>query len=251
MRHHHWIQVDASYPHVLTTDMYILLRRRGVACADFDNTLARLSMKPTHLRFNMVGDRRSLQPSLKRKPDFDDPNFIDLTMTPKRCRLSTPSSPIVVDSPSPLQAFSITPKQERLPSAPLMSSPSPSPAFADSPSHSFASSSSDLRVGNEFRPDPNSRTKGKAWLASMYVADMQKGFLAMDSLDFKRLPVAKRLEKVFGWAVPPRTFYDQRERWFSATSKEREDALAAGHSPEGLWSVFASKIPLKRGTPIL
>lgn len=247
MRHHHWIQVDDHYPHVLTTDMYILLRRRGIACADFDDSLSRLSVKPTHLRLNMMGERRSLRPSLKRKPDLNDSDYIDLTVTPKRQRSSdsvSPSLPIVVtDSPLSLRAFSVTPKQEQVMSY-ATSSPSPSPSHL-----SASSSSSDLRMVDESQLGPNSRTNGKAWLASMYVTDMQKGFLAMDSLELKRLPVAKRLEKVFGWAVPSRTFYDQRERWLSATGKEREDALAAGRSERGLWSVFASIIPLKRGTP--
>jgi len=76
---------------------------------------------------------------------------------------------------------------------------------------------------------------------------MRDGFVAMDSSAFKQLPVTKRLEKVFGWAVPPQTYYDQRERWLAATEVERENALAAGHTPEGLWSVFASNIPRKRG----
>ena len=266
MRHRHWIQVDDSYPHVLTSDMYILLRRRGITCAELDNSLARLLIKPTHLRFNMMGERRSVQQSFKRQPDVDDSDFIDLTVTPKRHKSSesvfssspiivtdsplplqvfgiTPSPIIVTDSPSPAQAFNITPKQEYVLS---MSSPSPSPTFTDLPSLSTS------RAGNEFPADSSSRTartKGKTWLASMYVTDMQKGFLAMDSLELKRLSVVKRLERVFGWPVPPRTFYDQRERWLSATSKEREDALAAGHSQEGLWSAFASNIPLKRGPP--
>jgi len=189
----------------------------------------------------MPGERRSLQ-SLKRKPSPDDLDFIDLTATPKRHQSSAitswSSSPIIVtDSPSPLPQDPITtPKQQWVLPAPSSPSPSPSAQCVDPP-HAIT------WPGNEFQPDPNGRANGKAWLASMYVVDMRNGFVAMDSPSLKQLPVTKRLEKVFGWPVPSRTFYDQRERWHSATDKEREDALAAGYSPEGLWSVFASNIP--------
>ena len=72
----------------------------------------------------------------------------------------------------------------------------------------------------------------------MYVMDMRNGFVAMNNPSLKQLPVTKQLEKVFGWPVSSRTFYDQREQWHSATDKECEDALAAGYSPEGLMVSF-------------
>ena len=174
--------INDCFPHVLTIDMYILL---GITCTDFDNSLARLMTKPT-LALQHGG--RTLQQSLKQKPNFNHSNFVDLTVTPKQQRLS-PSSPII-----------------------LTDSPSPASLYYDTQARMIF-----------FRPDPSSRTNGKAWLASMYVMDMQLGFVAMDSQE-----VTKRLEKV--GRSPPNSFHEQGD----------EDALAAGRSSEGLWSMFVS-----------
>ncbi|EDQ99918.1 uncharacterized protein LACBIDRAFT_334612 [Laccaria bicolor S238N-H82] len=56
----HWVQVDASWPHSVSTNTHLLFRCRNVKCLDFDKELATIMRKNTHLRTNMPGDRSSV-----------------------------------------------------------------------------------------------------------------------------------------------------------------------------------------------
>ena len=56
----HWVQVDASWPHSVSTDCYLLFCCHNVRCLDFDKELATIMGKNTHLRTNMPGDQSSV-----------------------------------------------------------------------------------------------------------------------------------------------------------------------------------------------
>ena len=49
----------------------------------------------------------------------------------------------------------------------------------------------------------------------------------------------------FGCKMVHATYYDAHRRWKEAPQALRDEALAAEHSPQGLWSLFASKVPLR------
>jgi hypothetical protein len=40
IKHKIWVEAPVSYPHTVTTDGYLLLRRTGVSCKNFDEQLA-------------------------------------------------------------------------------------------------------------------------------------------------------------------------------------------------------------------
>jgi hypothetical protein len=46
----------------------------------------------------------------------------------------------------------------------------------------------------------------------------------------------------------PSTFYDTRDRWNIASQEDRDTFENYGYTNEGLWSVFASRVPMKNAT---
>jgi hypothetical protein len=56
----------------------------------------------------------------------------------------------------------------------------------------------------------------------------------------------QRFWKAFSQKYIQSTYFDQRRRWRIASASQREAALAAGFTAQGLWSAFASAVPLKK-----
>jgi hypothetical protein len=46
----------------------------------------------------------------------------------------------------------------------------------------------------------------------------------------------------------PSTFYDTRDRWNIASQEDRDTFENYGYTNEGLWSAFASRVPMKNAT---
>ena len=46
LEHKIWVEAPVSYPHTMTTDGYLLLRRPGVICKDFDECLVIAMQRP-------------------------------------------------------------------------------------------------------------------------------------------------------------------------------------------------------------
>ena len=47
LEHRIWVEAPISYPHTVTTDGYLLLRRPGVSCKDFRERLVIAMQRPT------------------------------------------------------------------------------------------------------------------------------------------------------------------------------------------------------------
>jgi hypothetical protein len=70
LEHKIWVEVPVSYPHTMTTDCYLLLRRPGVNCKDFNERLAIATQTPTTSRVYMTKARQLVKRKLmenKRK----------------------------------------------------------------------------------------------------------------------------------------------------------------------------------------
>jgi len=82
----------------------------------------------------------------------------------------------------------------------------------------------------------------------MYVEDMVKGFVRMDSLKRTRQgKFEERFQEVYGQDPPKaNTYHDQVRKWNLATTATRDMALAAGRTRDGEWSNFARLSPLKK-----
>lgn len=62
-----WVKINLSYPHSLSTDSYIFLRRRGVSCVDLTDILKRFTQPAVHMRYNMPGERLAVREALRRR----------------------------------------------------------------------------------------------------------------------------------------------------------------------------------------
>jgi hypothetical protein len=255
----HWVQVDASWPHSVSTDTYLLFRCRNVKCLDFDKELAAITRKNTHLRTNMPGDWSSVRVLRKRKatltpsPQSSPPSevqVLDLTITPKASAQKRH-----LPSLTPLTIPVVT-----IPDSPITSSTSPSSLWTSSVSQGPSSSSSFALTSPSSPPVPSSPSSipspnltsshksSSKWPAHCYVVDMQDAFEKIDSREMRKRfgTLEERLEHVFGCKVKLATYYNARTRWKAASEDHREEAVAGGRTPAGRWSVFARQYPLKQ-----
>jgi hypothetical protein len=72
LEHKIWVEVPVSYPHTVTTDGYLFLRRAGVSCKDFDGQLAIATrfvtqMPNTSARVYMTKVRRSVKTKMLKE----------------------------------------------------------------------------------------------------------------------------------------------------------------------------------------
>ncbi|KAF8229580.1 hypothetical protein L208DRAFT_1145957, partial [Tricholoma matsutake] len=77
---------------------------------------------------------------------------------------------------------------------------------------------------------------GRKWPAGQFAIDMGNGFVKIDAL--QGLPLRERFEAVFNELFVSTTYHDQCHHWAKATTQQRDQALAAGHTPAGHWLVF-------------
>lgn len=68
IEHKIWVEVPVSYPYTVTTDGYLLLRRAGVSCKDFDNQLSIATSRPnSSARVYMTKVRQSVKTKMLKK----------------------------------------------------------------------------------------------------------------------------------------------------------------------------------------
>jgi len=49
----------------------------------------------------------------------------------------------------------------------------------------------------------------------------------------------------------PATFTDQKKLWQSASNALRDESIEAGHTKQGLWSLFARRVRAERKSALL
>ncbi|KAJ7085607.1 hypothetical protein C8R44DRAFT_893892 [Mycena epipterygia] len=64
-----WVEISVDFSHKVDTDCVILLRLRGVSCLDEEETIKRFlsDTSPSHLRYNLPGERSALCMEYKRQ----------------------------------------------------------------------------------------------------------------------------------------------------------------------------------------
>lgn len=93
--------------------------------------------------------------------------------------------------------------------------------------------------------DSTSNTRKTVWPRDFYVTDIVDYFQACEDVD------GHQLGEIFaarfaGVAFRRSTYYDNKNRWLAASQLTKDNALEAGHSAAGLWSVFCRKVPSRR-----
>jgi len=190
------------------------------------NELGRLQNEEMHQR------ERELKLQRRENPDSDvevlsDVEIVSSSAIRQKRRMSDEQGNNYSRASRPRLTIDTSGSSTSIPSTPSLTSSSTS-------SSSFASPMT-----------PTSDEDGLIWPHGMYTIDMRDGFLVMDSNDLNHLSEEKRFGLVFKCVYKRTTYGDQRRRWRRATEAQRQRALGAGRTPEGLWSVFSREVPLK------
>jgi hypothetical protein len=82
------------------------------------------------------------------------------------------------------------------------------------------------------------------WPRDFYVADIVDCFIACENVDGSR--VGHIFTAHFNTTFRRSTYYENKDRWQSAPQSVKDIAIEAGHSTEGLWSTFLTKVPSRR-----
>ena len=244
MQHRQWVTCSLSFPHHVTRNGRLLLRRLGVTCSDLLDYVEQSKVKPMHFRDNMAGERAAVRAQLKQKKvipsspielfdDAEDDHVSrkhrmdeDDVRPSQRLRLSSPCTP------SPTSRMTT-------PETPLSHSPSsamvtPSSFFIRSPSIVVSS------PRPQFNYDFLVPESTKPWLDGMYTMDMAAIFLAVDDKPLKKrfARLEDRIKFVLKKNIHRNTWNDQRRHWNTATEEERNIYKNFGHTPQGFWSKF-------------
>jgi len=76
------------------------------------------------------------------------------------------------------------------------------------------------------------------WLTDFYTVDIVHGFDKCERARHARVGVGKTFESIFQVPFCSTMYYNHRHHWESAPQHCRDKALAAGHTPDGLWTSF-------------
>lgn len=244
------MEIELSYTHVLTTDRHILLRRRGVKGSDEASQLRRFLTPPAtqHIRYNLPAERAAVRAGLRKLKKKGHPlailelsdSDVEVVETPQHFNKRKAKRP-PQDSPPPLQRRRLDTMASSSGSStqPIMlegsESPPSSPCTPSSP-HGSASS-----------PPPGMARRTK-WPAGMYAIDMDQGFKKMKNpILLEQFGTRAALfEHVFNAPFKHSTFNDQQLRWKRADRDLCQATIAAGRTPQGLWSMIIGAVSLRR-----
>ena len=236
--HRIWVDIALNHTHHLTTDCAVFIRRKGVRGIDEQDQIDRFIQPPARrFRQDFSDERSALQHLNKQKGRaVDTPSDSEVEI------IEWPSSfnhlpDFNVDGPSTVKRRRIDNSTE----PPLsllspLSSPIPSLAsIADTPPCPISPS-----------PPLASRCR---WPADWFAIDIVNGFRAIDASaplgKETREHLMSRVCRIYNCHIPYTTYNDQRQRWKKAPQSLREQVLAAGQTPLGLWSTFVREVPLK------
>ena len=238
--HHIWVDVALNHTHHLTTDCAVLIRRKGARGIDEHEQIERFVPPPTRrFRQGFTAERTVLRQKTKGKGrvGVDGQNQdSDIEI------LDEPSSSPMKRRQDHDMEIANGPKRRRVTASPDSSPSLPSSPIAISPVHDVFPWT---HIHNPLEPP----TLCRRWPADWHVVDIVDGLKAVDD----SAPQGKessesmmaRVNRIYGCTIPYSTFNDQRNRWRRAPQSLREEVLAAGRTPSGLWSHFARSVRLK------
>jgi hypothetical protein len=238
-----WVTTNTSFPHTVSVDSILMLRRHDIDCFGFDAVIQNFypeSRHPTstlHIRTNMPTERSALRSIYKSartarsgKPcsadlSYDDDDS-DVQVTDVKL-----SKHIKQEDEEELPYRRQRPRLEPLPldtnTLIVIDSDSDDELPTIPPSASASAS-----------------TAAPPWPAGMYVVDMVAGFRQMDSSSSKGLNREERFKRVFGSEVEyhASTFTAQQAKFNKATPTQVKKGVEAGRTTNGLWSVWRKRI---------
>ncbi|KAJ7699638.1 hypothetical protein B0H17DRAFT_1129239 [Mycena rosella] len=230
-----WIEVPINFVYELTTDCVLLLRRQGVECLLEIDTIERFfpTPAPSHLRYGLGLERAAVRKAYK----FLKSDVVEVSSGSESEGIEVSGPRKRVDkeehNPRPRQR----PRLSRIDTTCTSSTPATTPP---------PSATTPPLSEHQHSPSPPPRSAPRRGPAGEYTVDVIAGFVEMKSPELARLPVDIRFRKIFGADYKQQTYNDQVRRWNTASEAQRQVARAAGRTPEGLWSIFAKNVPLRR-----
>lgn len=79
MRSSQWITCSLSYPHDVKKDGYLLLRLLETSCFGLDNYVQQATIKDTHFRKNMGGERSGVRQMIEKRKTVPPPYLVNLS----------------------------------------------------------------------------------------------------------------------------------------------------------------------------
>ncbi|KAJ7652476.1 hypothetical protein DFH06DRAFT_1331103 [Mycena polygramma] len=254
-----WKRVDLDYPHILTPNTYLLMRRIGVSGRDQQRLVDQFvnSPGPQHIRYHLPAERDAVRVKLKARrkdPIPDDDSEVEVVETDTAAKKGGDGDDdddadiVVLERP----LLRITTTGTITHPIHLDHHPSPSSSSSSHRSESFSRCATPSTAPTtpllSSAPPPSFPDASNKWPKGMFTLDMADGFMRMEHPDLQHLPVAARFRKVFKTDRPyvPRTYADARLRWSRGSEALRTEAYDAGRTSEGLWSAYAAQVPLKK-----
>jgi hypothetical protein len=245
-----WIPSVLTYPFTLDSRCHIFVRRHGVTdCSDFDDLFksSKLVARPTHMCFNMKGERDSLRKTNKQRQasaaaSSSDVEIIDNTqLTPKptlgkhRCLTTPPLSPTQLLSDSD-NDFDTHLASSMSPTPPLIMSSSPSPV--ESTPRIIPAPA--LRVIPVHIPIYNPAKPRQRWPHGMYTVDMAIGFQQMAIPKLCGFYGQEQLFRLIFGDTPfvKTTYHDNHKAWHETDVTVLETHKLAGRTEDGLWANY-------------
>jgi hypothetical protein len=238
-----WVTINTSFPHTVSVDSILMLRRRDIDCFDFDAVIQNFypeSRHPTstlHIRTNMPAECSALRSIYKsaRTARSGKPRSADLSY-------DDDDSDVQVTDVKLIKHI----KQEDEEELPYRRQrPRLEPLPLDTDMLIIIDSDSDDELPT-ILPSASASASAAAppWPAGMYVVDMVAGFRQMDSNSLKRLNREEHFKCVFGSEVEyhASTFTAQQAKFNKATPTQVKKGVEAGRTTNGLWSVWRKRI---------
>ncbi|KAF8347655.1 hypothetical protein F5887DRAFT_1072023 [Amanita rubescens] len=249
-----WTKVPVGHVITLQCGDHIFLKALNVSeCVTFDALLASSEHTDPHISKNLPRECAFVQHALAAKQDtfvevLGSDNEID-DVTPVPCQFKCPpshplckfsqthtSGPLSVCVKVEPMDTGITVKEEidltitddedlPVPSRKrLLSTSSAGSLYRHSPSPSDQDQDDDANI--------------RVWPANFYTLDIVCGFDKCEQARRAQQGVGKAFTAVFQVPFCSTTYYNHRQNWELAPQCCRDKALAAGHTPDGLWTTF-------------
>ncbi|KAJ7667450.1 hypothetical protein DFH06DRAFT_1126263 [Mycena polygramma] len=239
-----FMNVSVRHLFTVTTDCVLFFRRKGVRVANEADLLTRFFPAQTvnHQRHGLSQERAGVRAEYK-KLKGKGKTISPLSESDSEVEASevVPAAPVVRKRPFEEDGASRQKRPRLAVNTNVVEVHDDDDGDDDTPS-TLASTSTSTSASTSTKPSD----KG-TWMKGMYVKDMVAGFARMDSKELAHLSKAERFHAVFGaFRFTPSTYDDQCRRWRSASHEERQKALDAGRTDEGLWQCRKIQICLIR-----